>query len=130
MTTFNQSQSILAGLPASFVAEVKQTLGAFSKAYITYNKETGEYDHSCSVTLSANPNRSIEHLGTVYSHEVFNEYEQIINYVKNFKSFPYYAGNDGGKPLTYTGKKDWQALNSDWNDVIMDNDGNLQFIKR
>jgi len=110
----------LANLPASLVAEVKQTLGAFSKAYITYNKETGEYNHSCSSTLSCNPNKNIEHLGAVYSNEVFTEYEQIINYVKNFKSFP---------PFTYTGKKDWQALNSDWTDVIMDNDGNLQFIK-
>ena len=129
MTTLNQSQSILADLPAPFVAEVKQTLGAFSEAYITYNKETGEYDHSCCIALSGNPNRSIEHLGTVRSHEVLTEAEQIIDYVKNFNSFPYYAGGENGKPFTYTGKKDWEALNSDWTDVIMDNNGNLQFIK-
>ena len=128
MNTLNQSQSILANLPPSFVAEVKQTLGAFSEAYITYNKETGEYDHSCCIALSGNPNRSIEHLGTVLSHEVLTEAEQIVSYVKNFKSFPYNAGSEGGKPFTYTGKKDWQALNSNWTNVTMDNDGNLQFI--
>lgn len=129
MTTLNQSQSILAGLPLSFVAEVKRTLGAFSEAYITYNKETGEYDHSCCIALSSNPNRSIQHLGTVRSHEVLTEDEQIMEYVRNFRSFPWRAASEGAKEFTYTGEKDWQALNADWTDVIMDNNGNLQFIK-
>ena len=129
MATFNQSQSILADLPASFVAEVKQTLGAFSETYITYNEATKEYDHSCCIALSGNPNMRIQHLGTVYSHEVLTEAERIVSYVKNYKDFPWRAGSEGAKEFTYTGKKDWQALYSDWTDVFIDNDGNLQFIK-
>lgn len=129
MATLNNSQAILADLPAAFVADVKKTLGAFSETYIKRNSVTGEYDHSCCIALSGNPDMRIEHLGTVYSHEVLTEAERIVSYVKNFKDFPWRAGSEGAKEFTYTGEKNWEELYSDWTDVIMDDEGNLQFIK-
>tara|TARA_Y100001973_G_C5159868_1_gene312921 strand:- start:857 stop:1222 length:366 start_codon:yes stop_codon:yes gene_type:complete len=121
MNTLNNSELILDGLPASFVADVKRTLGAWSETNIKYNTETGEYDHWCHIGISGNPNNNIIHLGTVYANEVLTLDEQIVAYVKNFKDFPF------GK-IKYDGERDYLALRGEWSDVVM-NDGNLEFIK-
>ncbi len=129
MNTLNQSQSILEGAPLPFINAVKERLGAYSEAYITLDTETGQYDFKCHIAISNNPNKSIKHLGTVYSHELLTEAERIVSYVKNFKDFPWRAGSEGAKEFTYKGEKDWKELYSDWKDVFMNNDGNLVFIK-
>ena len=122
MTTLNHSQLILADLPASFVADVKSHLGAYSNAYIT-RKDNGDYHYTSAITL--HNGKYDEHLGEVLAHEVLSTNERIIAYVKNFREFPWRSGK--GSSLTYTGKKDWQALNGNWSEVSMCTNGNLIF---
>lgn len=122
MTTLNHSQSILAGLPASFVADVKSHLGAYDNAYIT-RKDNGDYHYTAAIIL--HNGKYEEHLGEVLAHEVLTTNERIVAYVKNFRSFPWRSG--AGASLTYNGHQDWQALNSDWSDVSIGTDGNLVF---
>jgi len=123
MTTLNHSQSILASLPVSFVANVKSHLGAYSNAYIT-RKDNGDYHYTSAIIL--HNGRYDEQLGEVLSHEILTTNERIISYVKHFREFPYRVGN-GEARYTYNGIQDWKALQGDWTDVDLDADGNLRF---
>lgn len=123
MTTLNHSQSILADLPASFVADVKSHLGAYSNAYIT-RKNNGDYHYTSAIILHNSGYAEI--IGEVLAHEVLTTSERIISYVKNFRDFPYRVGN-GEARYTYNGIQDYKALQGNWTDVALDNEGNLQF---
>ena len=123
MTTLNHSQSILAGLPDAFVADVKSHLGVYSNAYITRNNN-GDYHYTSAIILH---NRGYaEIIGEVLAHEVLTTSERIISYVNNFRDFPYRVGNSEAR-YTYNGIKDYKALQGNWTDVALDNEGNLQF---
>ena len=122
MATLNHSQSILAGLPVSFVAAVKSHLGAYGSAYIT-RKDNGDYH--CTSAIVLHNGQYQKQLGEVLASEVLTNNERVVAYVKNFRDFPYRAGSGAG--LTYHGHKDWKALNSDWSDVSIGTDGNLIF---
>jgi hypothetical protein len=117
------SLNVLADLPASFVADVKSHLGAYSNAYIT-RKDNGYYSYTSSICLHNEAYETM--IGEVLSHEVLTTNERIISYVKNFRSFPYRVGN-GEARYTYSGIKNYRALQGDWTDVDLDADGNLRF---
>jgi|TARA_A100001391_G_C4846154_1_gene218390 hypothetical protein len=107
-------------LPTHVQTEIKSTLSAFSDCNVKLSKDgvykvrtftsvhTGEYD---------------QFIGKYTSDEVFSVEERIINYVKSFRDFPFRVNG-----VTYEGKKDWQAINSNWIDVVMNGNGDLEFI--
>tara|TARA_R110002096_G_scaffold260001_2_gene453376 strand:- start:182 stop:526 length:345 start_codon:yes stop_codon:yes gene_type:complete len=108
-------------LPESVVKDIKAKLGHFSEARVW--KKGEEYKVVAHIGISASKS-AWEFVSEFSSAEVFSNEERIINYVNNFKDFPYCVDKDH---LTYRGKKDYKAIRSNWNEVTLNNDGNLVF---
>ena len=106
-------------LPLSVQEEVRSVLMAFSTVYVTL-KADGKYTVDAHITLHNGPYDQF--IGEFTCKEVFTLEERILNYVNEFRSFPYRCTNGAH----YTGKKDWEALNSDWTKAEMV-DGNIIF---
>ena len=117
----NNSIKILSDLPALVVADIKSHLGAYDRAFITKNAN-GQYKHTTALVLHNGDYD--EYVGTVYANEVFTTAEHILAFIKTFREFPHKSGNS---LITYTGTKDWKAINSNWTDVKFDNLGDLVF---
>jgi len=117
----NNSLTILAGLPAPVVSDIKRHLGAYDTAYITRGSD-GQYRYTAAIILHNGPYD--EQIGTVYASEVLTEDESILAYVQNFRDYPYRAGKQS---FTYKGEKDYKNLNSNWTSVDWDSEGNLVF---
>ena len=107
-------------LPASAVADLKSTLGAFNKAHLW---KSGEEYKVAPIALTAGKNEW-NYLDTFISSEIFTPSERILNYVRNFRDFPFRAGKDH---LTYKGEKDYKAIRSDWTEVTLNENGDLAF---
>ena len=119
----NLATALLENLPAEVIADVKQTLGAFSEARVWKKEGKDEYRVVAHVGLSASKD-DWNYVDTFTSEEIFTPSERIINYVKNFKDFPYRVGKD---LLTYKGEKDYSAIRSDWTEVTLNENGDLAF---
>ena len=117
----NNSTTILSGLPALVVADIKSQLGAYDRAFITKNAN-GQYKHTSALVLHNGDYD--EYVGTVFASEVFTPAEHILAFIKTFREFPYRSGDS---LITYTGAKDWKAINSNWTDVKFNNLGDLVF---
>ena len=117
----NNSTTILSGLPDLDVADIKSHLGAYDRAFITKNAN-GQYKHTSALVLHNGDYD--EYVGTVFASEVFTPAEHIIAFIKTFREFPYRSGDS---LITYTGAKDWKAINSNWTDVKFNNLGDLVF---
>ena len=116
----NLATALLNTLPDSTIADVKSTLGAFSKAHVW---KKGEEYKVAPIALTAGKNEW-NYLDTFISSEIFTPSERILNYVRNFRHFPFRAGKDH---LTYKGEKDYKAINSDWTEVTLNENGDLAF---
>lgn len=109
-----------ANLPLNVQSEIKSTLSAFSECTVT-QKESGDYKvMTCTVVHNGVYDK---HIGRYKAEDVFTVEERIINYVKAFKDYPFMVNG-----ITYKGTQDWQMLNSNWKDVIMNDNGDLEFI--
>lgn len=94
----NKSIQLLSTLSASDVAEVKSKLECFCKCIVTRNKKTGKVIATNAVVL--HNSEYDQYLGEVLADEVFTSDERILNYVKNFREYPW---------PQYKGAKDWQV---------------------
>jgi hypothetical protein len=112
MTNFNQ-------LPEDVQFDVQDELECYSKCFV-FKKADGSYQVTPSVCL--HNGAYDEYIGEYFAADVFSDEQKIINYVKNFRSFPWNC-SDG---THYEGKKDWAALGSDWTNLEMVN-GDLVF---
>ena len=108
-------------LPASAVADLKSTLGAFNKAHLWKSGE--DYKVVAHIMLSARDSEW-SYVDTFTSEEIFTPNERILNYVRNFRGFPFRVGKDH---LTYKGDKDYKAINSGWTEVTLNENGDLAF---
>ena len=108
-------------LPASVQSEAKNILKAFNTVYIELNGDSQEYEVSAHVCL--HNGKYNKFIGQYNSIDVFTIEDRILNYVREFREFPYHCSNGAH----YEGKKDWKALNSNWVDVKLVN-GDLEFI--
>lgn len=108
MTTFNN-------LPQHVQDEIKSVLSAYDRCTVEKTQDNQYKVMTCTVLHNSTYN---EFIGEFTKDEIFTKEEQIINYVKSFRDFPY---------PEYTGTKDWQALNSNWTNVTMDSNNNLVF---
>tara|TARA_R110000787_G_scaffold59374_1_gene134614 strand:- start:203 stop:565 length:363 start_codon:yes stop_codon:yes gene_type:complete len=115
------TREFLNTLPANAIADLKSTLGAFSKAHVW--KKGEEYKVVAHIALSAGDNEW-NYIDTFTSSEIFTPSERILNYVRNFRDFPFRAGKDH---LTYKGEKDYKAIRSDWTEVTLNENGDLAF---
>ena len=112
----NKSIQLLNTLSASDVAEVKSKLECFCKCIVTRNKKTGKVRAANAIVL--HKGEYDQYLGEVLADEVFTSDERILNYVKNFREYPW---------PQYKGAKDWKKLDSDWTEVSLSSEGNLIF---
>ena len=112
----NKSIQLLNTLSAADVAEVKSKLECFDKCIVTLNKKTGKVIATNAVVL--HNSEYDQYLGEVLADEVFTSDERILNYVKNFREYPW---------PQYKGAKDWKKLDSDWTEVSLNSEGNLIF---
>ena len=112
----NKSIQILNTLPADAVAEIKSTLGAFASVQVSRNNKTGKISATNAIVL--HNGEYDEYLGEVLAKEIFTSEEQILNYVQNFRDYPWPA---------YKGRKDYFKMDSDWTDVSLDAEGNVIF---
>ena len=126
----NLATALLNTLPASTIADVKSTLGAFSKAHVW---KKGEEYKVAPIALTAGKNEW-NYVDTFISTEIFTPSERILNYVRNFRDFPFRVGPafnaNGGfnkELLTYKGDKDYKAIRSDWTEVTLNENGDLAF---
>ena len=117
----NKSITILSGLPAPVVSDIKRHLSAYDTAYITRDTD-GQYRYTASIIL--HNSQYEEQIGTVYASEVLTEDERILAYVRCFREYPYRAGK---QRITYRGDKDYKSLNSKWTSVAWDSERNLVF---
>ena len=117
----NNSLTILSGLPAPIVSDIKRHLGAYDTAYITRGTD-GQYRYTAAIIL--HNSQYDEQIGTVYASEVLTEDERILAYVHNFRDYPYRSGKER---ITYNGEKDYKRLNSNWTNVALDSERNLVF---
>ena len=106
-------------LPLSVQEDVRASLCAYSTVYVTL-KADGKYNVTAALVLHNGPYDKF--IGEFTCKEVFTLEERIVNYVNEFRDFPYHRTNGAH----YTGKKDWAALNSDWTKAEMV-DGNIIF---
>lgn len=125
------TREFLNTLPANTIADLKSTLGAFSKAHVW--KKGEEYKVVAHIALSAGANEW-NYIDTFTSEEIFTPSERILNYVRNFRDFPFRVGPafnaNGGfnkELLTYKGEKDYKAIRSDWTEVTLNENGDLAF---
>jgi len=109
----------LNNLPQSVQEDVRSVLMAYSTVYVTL-KADGKYNVTAALVLHNGPYD--QYIGEFTSKEVFTLEERIVNYVNEFRDFPYRCTNGAH----YTGKKDWAALQSDWSKAEMI-DGNIVF---
>ena len=93
MMTFNQ-------LPEAAQQAVKRTLSAYATCTVWEDNATGNYKARAHTIISNNDSGEIC-LGEYTALEVFTNEQRIINYVEQFKDYPF--------PL-YTGTKDYTAL--------------------
>jgi hypothetical protein len=112
----NKSNQILSTLTASEIAEVKYSLECFDSCIVTRNRNTGKIIATNAIVL--HNGQYDEYLGEVLADEVFTSEERILNYVKNFRDYPW---------PQYKGAKDWKKLDSDWTEVSLNAEGNLIF---
>lgn len=106
-------------LPLNVQSEIKQVLSAFDECSVEQNK-ADDYEINTSTVLHTGDYNKF--IGRYKAEDVFTVEERIINYVKEFRDFPF------GMGITYKGKKDWKMLNSNWKDVVMSDNGDLEFI--
>ena len=110
----------ISNLPLNVQNEIKQTLSAFDKCSVTLTKDN---QYKVNTFSSIHTGDYDQFIGEYTANEVFSIEERIINYVKSFRDFPYKV--DG---VTYQGKKDWAVINSNWIDVFINPNGDLEFI--
>ena len=129
----NLATALLENLPAEVIADVKRTLGAFNEARVWKKEGKDEYRVVAHVGLSASKD-DWNYVDTFTSEEIFTPNERILNYVRNFRDFPFRVGPafnaNGGfnkELLTYKGDKDYKAIRSDWTEVTLNENGDLAF---
>lgn len=94
--------------------EVKETLKAYTECYLILN-EDNTYSVKTSITLGL---RNEQLIAIFKDKDVFNHEELIINYIKEFRSYP----------ISYNGLKDYQKVKQvNDNTVIRMVDGNIIF---
>lgn len=94
--------------------EVKETLKAYKECYLILN-EDNTYSVKVSITLGF---RKEQLIGVFKAKDVFTPEELIINYVKEFRSYP----------ISYNGLKDYQKVKKvNDNTIIRMIDGNIVF---
>lgn len=94
--------------------EVKETLKCYKECYLMLN-EDNSYSVKVSITLGLNNEQLI---GIFKAKDVFTPDELVINYVKEFRSYP----------ISYNGIKDYQQVKKvNDNTVIRMVDGNIVF---
>lgn len=113
MKAFNQ-------LPLNVQTEVKETLSAYSECSV-WRKNDGTMRVTTGTVLATSYDGDM--IGRYKAADIFTPVERVINYVREFRDFPFHAG-DG---IHYDGEKDYRALAGSWTDVEMV-DGNLKFI--
>ncbi len=89
-------------LPVTVQDEIKSTLSAYNRCTVEKTPE-GVYKICTAIVL--HNGQYNEQIGEFNKDEIFTEDEQIVNYMNSFREFQY---------PQYKGKKDWQALASDW----------------
>lgn len=103
-------------LPTEVKEEIKTVLSAYDKCYVWL--KDGCYSVDTFTCLSSSIDNA-QYKGTYKKEDIFTEEEMIINYVKEFKDFPF---------PQYKGVKDWGSLRGDWKDVKLDENGDIIFI--
>ena len=104
-------------LPQSVQDDIRSRLCAFSEVTVWQNAN-GEYDVRACIILGNG--QSDKYIGEYTAKEVFTVEEQIVNYVNEFRDYPF------DPDYKYTGKHDWKALQSDWTQAEMV-EGNIVF---
>ena len=105
-------------LPKHVQAEVKEVLQAFSRCNVTL----GEHGYKVNTSHALHNGTYDQYIGEYKAEEIFTIEDRILNYVREFRDFPFHANG-----VTYKGNKDYKALASNWTDVQMV-DGDLVFF--
>ena len=94
--------------------EVKETLKAYNECYLMLNDDN-TYSVKVSITLGL---RNEQLIAIFKDKDVFNHDELIVNYIKEFRSYP----------ISYNGVKDYQKVKKvNDNTIIRMVDGNIVF---
>ena len=104
-------------LPQSVQDDIRSWLCTFSEVTV-YQKANGEYNVRACTVLSNG--QSDKYIGEYTAKEVFTVEEQIVNYVNEFRDYPF------SREYKYTGKRDYLALQGDWTQAELV-DGNIVF---
>ena len=78
---------ILNNLPMEIIEKIKGILKAYDKCNVVY--EDGKYEVRTGVCLQANYSQDFRVIGEIKASDIYTPKEMILNYIEEFKSFPY-----------------------------------------
>lgn len=110
---------VFSALPLKAQEEVKDVLSAYNTCHVHFDTVTSSV-YVCAHTSISSSDQGRIYLGELTSKDLFTLEERMLNYVRSFRDFPVCCD------YAYKGKKDWQALKSDWTKVELVN-GDLVF---
>lgn len=88
----------LLALPVDVQQEVKETLKAYSRVFITY--EQGGYKVTTGLAVKAQYADDHQQIGVVEQETVYTPQERLENYIETFHDYP----------SNYTGPRDYASL--------------------
>lgn len=106
---------ILQTLPMETQNEIKEMLKSYNEATVVF--QNGNYEVRTGILILNEYPSDYKMIGDFTKDDVFNEIEQIENYINEFKDYP----------SNYKGKKDFELMEKMENDIKYDFANNVKY---